>query len=256
MTPRIVVLGLFLSAAAFAAKSAKVNEAILLYDKTDFVKAKDKLVTLIDAPGLNDEDRAQALIYLAASYHALNDTSSAKAQLMRLARNHPGSKVDPGLFLPELVALADEARGEVAREDPPAVRVEKPVTGPVDPKPGAPQLHRPAPVGYAFVPFGVGQFKNGDGTKGWLFLGGEVLTLGTFALTLGMFESSKKEGQFLRWGRFEDPAQAATLHTVYMISFWTGLALVVGGVIDAVVSRPEPETLSLGVSPGGVVVRF
>src|SRR4051812_5873855 len=116
MTAHLTGLFLLLPVVALCAKSPKVNEAILLYDKTDFAKAKDKLVTLIDAPGLSEEDRAQALIYLSASYHAVGDLSSAKAQLMRLARNYPDARIDPGIFLPELVALADEARGEVGRE--------------------------------------------------------------------------------------------------------------------------------------------
>ena len=257
MTPRRLALGLvLLSSVASAAKSPKLKEAILLYDKTEFAKAKDRLVTMVDAPGLPEQDRADALIYLAASYHALGDVASAKAQLIRLARAFPGSRVDPGLFLPELVALADEARGEVAREDPPPKPPEKPEAVVAKPVPAV--AHAPPPsLGWAFVPFGVGQFKNGDNGKGALFLGGEVLTLGTFAVTLGMFEGSKLEGAFLSWGRFADPGAASTLHTVYVVSFWAGMALVAGGVIDALISHPvEASAASVHVTPNGVVVRF
>ncbi|MHB8878085.1 MAG: hypothetical protein ACYC8T_30680 [Myxococcaceae bacterium] len=255
---RLLAVALLLSSPlALAAKSAKLTEAILLYDKTEFAKAKDRLVTLVDVPSLTDEDRANALVYLAASYQALGDLSSSKAQLLRLARAFPAARVDPGLFLPELVALADEARGEVAREDPPPTPPDKPlaVAAPLQ----APGVQRAAPpsLAYAFLPFGVGQFKNGENTKGVLFLAGEVLTLGTFAVTLGMFEGSKSAGEFLSWGRFEDPATAGALHTVYLVSFWTGMALVVGGMVDAIASRSdEPAALSLRVVPNGVVVRF
>lgn len=259
MTSRLLVMGLLLSSSfAVAAKNAKVTEAILLYDKTEFAKAKDRLVTLVDLPSLTDEDRIAALTYLAASYHAVGDASSAKAQLLRLARSFPAARVDPGLFLPELVALADEARGEVAREEPQPKPVEK--AGAVEPTPGAaPGVARVTspPLVYAFIPFGVGQFKNGDTGKGALFLGAEVLTLGACAVTLTMFENSKVSGRFLKDGVFKDQAEANTLQTIYLATFWTGLAIVVGGMVEAIASRPvEVGAVSLRVLPNGLAVRF
>jgi hypothetical protein len=260
MTSRLLVMGLLLSSSfAVAAKNAKVTEAILLYDKTEFAKAKDRLVTLVDLPTLTEEDRVAALTYLAASYHAVGDVSSAKAQLLRLARAYPTARVDPGLFLPELVALADEARGEVAREEPQAKPDDKVAGGEVKPGagPGAALRVTSPPLVYSFIPFGVGQFKNGDTGKGVLFLTAEVLTLGTCVVTLTMFESSKVSGRFLREGVFTDPAAAATLQTLYLATFWTGLAVVVGGMVEAIASRPiEVAAMSVRVLPNGVAVRF
>jgi len=259
MTLRLLAVGLLLSSSlALAAKSPRVTEAILLYDKTEFAKAKDRLVTLVDLPGLTDEDRIAALTYLAASYHALGDVSSAKAQLLRLTRAFPAARVDPGLFLPELVALADEARGEVAREQPQPKPAEKAAEVAAKPGagPGSLRVTSP-PLGFAFIPFGVGQFKNGDTGKGVLFLVAEVLTLGTCAVTLGMFESSKVSGRFLKDGVFADPAAAMTLQTLYVATFWTGLAFVVGGMVEAIASRPiEVAAMSVRVLPNGMMVRF
>lgn len=55
-------------------------------------------------------ERAQARIYLAASLHALGQAAEARKQLELLAREHPEVRVDPILFPPELVTLAEAIR--------------------------------------------------------------------------------------------------------------------------------------------------
>ncbi len=110
---------------------------------------------------------------------------------------------------------------------------------------------------YSFVPFGVGQFANEQPVKGSLFLVSETLAFGTAAAAFAAFESNKIEGGLFEGGRFRDPELASTLQTTYLAAFWAGAALVVGGVVDALVSRPDPQDpVAVTFGPGSVVVRF
>jgi hypothetical protein len=83
---------------------------IALYERGDYVRARKVLKEELDAPGLSKEDRAKALLYLAASLFASGAEESARAQLEELAMQAPSFQVDPILFPPDFVALADKAR--------------------------------------------------------------------------------------------------------------------------------------------------
>src|SRR5437764_14136868 len=78
--------------------SARLNEGVKFFDAADYAKARDNLAPIVDSPGLNDSERAKARMFLAASYHALGDVQSARAQLQQLARTAPHTRLDPGLF--------------------------------------------------------------------------------------------------------------------------------------------------------------
>lgn len=242
-----------------AAPHPKVTEGIKHFDAADYGKARDALASIVDLPTLPDPDREKARMYLAAAYHALGDGASARAQLLQLARQYPSTRMDPGIFVPELIVVSDDARGEIAREPklPPAgicpqLQCPKCVENKCPPT-----VERPS-LAYAFVPFGVGQFVNRQPVKGLLFLGAELGTLGTAAVSLGIFEGLKEDGAFGVSGRFREPERAAQLQSLFLVTFWVGATLVVGGIVDAIFSRPEepPTAVSWSVGPGAVQVRF
>lgn len=263
----LAVCAFLLSAAAFAATDRRVAQGISLYDQGEFAPARDALVTVVGSPTLSREDRIQARSYLAAAYHALGDVASAKAQLLMLAREHPDARLDAGIFLPELIALADEARIDVAQEPkPPEPARPEPIDDPPRPIVRDAPVVTPAPVevvraplpdprpslGLMFVPFGVAQFALDQEVKGTLFLTGEVVAFGTSAVALAMFESNKISGPFLGGGTFRDVQKAQTLQTIHLVAGYTGLALIVGGVIDALISRADlPAGSAGGIRPQG-----
>lgn len=263
--PRLLgVLALLWGSLVFAATDSRVSSGIEHFDQGEFALARDTLVAAVEARTLSSDDRAEARAYLAAAYQALGDAASAKAQLLLLVRERPDYRLDPGLFLPELVALADQARAEVASEPKPPepVRPEPlPEASPVlTPTTVVAAPERPS-LGWMFVPFGVGQFTLGDNLKGTLFLGSEVVALGTSGVALAMFESNKTSGAFLQGGTFRDPEKAATLQTIHLVAGYTGLALMVGGVIDALMTRADqaPQhgvSLSVRYTGQGLLVRF
>jgi hypothetical protein len=83
---------------------------IALYERGDYVRARRTLTEELNTPGLSKEDQAQARLYLAAALFASGAEESAQAQLEELAMQAPSFQVDPILFPPDFVALADKAR--------------------------------------------------------------------------------------------------------------------------------------------------
>lgn len=261
------LLGLLLATAALAADE-RLDDAIELFNRAEFAKARDRLVGLADAPNLSDASRQKALTYLAASYHALGDSASAKAQLKLLARRYPKATVDPDTFLPEVLALWKQAKREVAQE----AAASPPMPPPPMPPPVArppPRLAAPAPpptpppppLGLAFVPFGVGQFANRQPGKGALFLAGEAAAFGTFAVTVSMLEDLKIKTEphtiFLNGVvQQTDKDKAELFNRIQVTAFWTGVAVAAAGVLDAVISRPSGQQANVAVTPTGVAIRF
>jgi hypothetical protein len=83
---------------------------IALYERGDYVRARRVLTEELNAPGLSKADQAKARLYLAAALFASGAEESARAQLEELAMQAPSFQVDPILFPPDFVALADKAR--------------------------------------------------------------------------------------------------------------------------------------------------
>ncbi len=84
-----------------------------------------------------------------------------------------------------------------------------------------------------FVPFGVGQFQNGDTGKGVLFATGEGLT---FAASIGTWYYLVNKYGINNQHLHVDPTEAADIRTLQQFEIGTGIAFVglyVWGVIDA-----------------------
>jgi hypothetical protein len=85
---------------------------IALYERGDYVRARRVLMEELNAPGLSKQDQAKARLYLAAALFASGAEESAQAQLEELAMQAPSFQVDPILFPPDFVALAEKARSK------------------------------------------------------------------------------------------------------------------------------------------------
>jgi hypothetical protein len=261
------------ASSALAARDQRVLKAIDLFDRAEFTRAKDLLVTLVDAPQLSDEDKLQSRIYLAASYYGLGDRASAKAQFLVLVRRYPRVELDPGLFLPEVVDLFNQARLEVLKENPSSAPVaEKGPTGPpktaviATPAPPAATPSKPSFGATTFLPFGAGQFARGDAVLGHVFLWSEVGALGLAAAAKVHFQYLKKEPS--RPWDFTQPAVVEDVGYATLVQGVFGGALIAAGVI-AVAGVAESAlraqglfawslslSLSLEPAPGGIAVRF
>ncbi|HEX8699863.1 MAG TPA: hypothetical protein VF815_13555 [Myxococcaceae bacterium] len=83
---------------------------VALYERGDYVRARKMLTEELNTPGLSKEDQAKARLYLAAALFASGAEESASRHLEELAMIAPSFKVDPILFPPDFVALAEKAR--------------------------------------------------------------------------------------------------------------------------------------------------
>jgi hypothetical protein len=86
---------------------------ITLYERGDYARARRALEDDLRSSKLSQEDRAKARLYLAAALHASGAEEAARIQLEELALTAPTFQVDPILFPPDFVALADKARKSV-----------------------------------------------------------------------------------------------------------------------------------------------
>lgn len=261
------------SSTALAARDQRVQKAIDLFDRAEFTRAKDLLVGLIEAPGLSEEDQLQARIYLAASYYGLGDRASAKAQFLALVRRYPRVSLDPGLFLPEVVDLLQEARVEIAKESgagpPPPSTASAPGTAPKPPVVPAGPFAPPAsparaPALATFLPFGAGQFARGDAALGHAFLWGEVGTLVLAAAAKIHFQYLKvgpsRPWDFSTPAYVENPSYAAAVQNVFAGSLIASGVLAVAGIAEAALRAGGPGQVAVAVavepSGGGIAVRF
>ncbi|MFL5347380.1 MAG: hypothetical protein ACJ8AT_21560 [Hyalangium sp.] len=86
---------------------------VALYERGDYVRARKELTAELNSPGLSKEDRVKARLYLAAALFASGAEDSARLQLEELFVSASTVQVDPILFPPDFVALAEKARQNV-----------------------------------------------------------------------------------------------------------------------------------------------
>lgn len=121
----------------------------------------------------------------------------------------------------------------------------------------------------AFVPFGVGQFQNGNHGLGWVFLTSEAV-LGATALTaIGVYTHFQAESSRLK--NPDNNAVVESWYTLFQVSSYSFLAVAALGIAEAHLSfvpefrelrpRPLPPKLrrgialrpSVGATPDGVM---
>ncbi len=85
---------------------------VKLYERGDYKRARRVLTEELNAPGLSKEEQAKARLYLAAALFATGAEQAASENLEQLAELAPSFQVDPILFPPDFVALAEKARAK------------------------------------------------------------------------------------------------------------------------------------------------
>lgn len=188
--------------------------------------------------------------YLAACYHWLQDERRMEEEFTVLLTLAPRHRMDPFYYPAGFIEQFESTRrrmGELHLIDPDA--------------PDQPTIPKPPPCegreisivrrSWApnLVPFGVGQFVNGDNTKGGLFLAGQVLTLGTNIGAYAAIESLRgDDGLFSH----RDAVTARRLRIVQYVSLGAFGALAIWGIVDAFMNF-EPEQRTIRVVPCPVI---
>jgi hypothetical protein len=109
----LLVTGLVLLASPQAHAGLR---GVSLYERGEYARARKVLQEELRSPALSQEERVQARLYLAAAMHASGAEESATLQLEELVLTTPNLKVDPILFPPAFVAIAERARERVEAE--------------------------------------------------------------------------------------------------------------------------------------------
>src|SRR5579862_2511368 len=99
-----------------AASNAALYQAISAHQQGRFAASRDALARLTNDASLSEDDRVTAEEYLASCQLQLKQREEAKAVLKGLFRQHPDAHLDPDVFFPELIALAEQARIDLAAE--------------------------------------------------------------------------------------------------------------------------------------------
>ena len=171
---------------------------------------------------------------LGIGYFILQRRAEAQEQFLRLLLLDPTTELDP-LYVPPIIldffakvrkdnhelleTIARERRGEGEAAKPPDL---------------TPRTKNPYAV--IFIPFGAGQFQNGEPVKGGLFLASELLTLaGNIS---GYFVSKGLKGDDGFYSPSDAKAARALRITQY-VSLGAFAALWIGGIIDAALNYRE-----------------
>jgi hypothetical protein len=244
----ICVLLLSLTSLVYAGPTEALRDAENSYLYGDYARVLRKIVPVIE-PDLQLSEpariaRAYELAGLAAFF--LEDLESAQRHFEKLIRLRPRFKLDPVKVPPPAISFFDKLRDnlkeEIARigealqkhaaEEARKMRLANQV-----------RIRRDVKVNsrtVAFLPFGVGQFQNGDQLLGQAFLTSELLTaLSSVGFFLAVESMRTESGRF----RTSDVTRARQFRNVQMLTGVTALALAILGVAEAQFSFQDRTTL-------------
>lgn len=262
--------------------SADEREALELaknpFDAGQFGEAHARLSALLDPslplceaqrpPGrcrIADPDLVeQARALDAASLLALKREGEADAQIAKILRQNPQYAPNPALFPQEVIDRFTMVRGTLRREleDIAALRAKEELQKRVAAQKAreadekwvvelqrlASERVSPASRFVAMVPFGVGQFQNGDTRLGITFAVGEVLLGGASLVAIAVV--NKIASTEVTYATSNDElarlnTQLRTASVVNQVTFAAWAALTVAGVVQAQVAfipeRPLPK---------------
>ena len=237
--------------AAPAPSDPAVAEALDAYAFGEHARACDQLTPLRARADLKPADKAQVLRHLGACKHVLGKSEGAREAWSALLELEPNAELDPVVFPPEMVSTfrrLKAARPPVETAVAPPRRVEGP---------GASTSGRaaaPAPPAksrfVAVLPFGAGQFQNGQATKGAVLAAADSVALATGVIGLALFESQKTSGGFLAGGTFKDPDLASTYQDLYVGGLLVFAGPWIYGAVDGLRHFDAPATVTLTPTGG------
>ncbi|MCB9546098.1 MAG: tetratricopeptide repeat protein [Myxococcales bacterium] len=199
------------------------------------------------------EEIVEAYELRGLSYFYLGQPDEARDVFEALVLYRPEKRLDPVRVPPPAVAFYEGIRAELKeeiRKRQEAIERKKAEEAELRKKESMVQVvvdRRRNSKLVAAVPFGVGQFQNGDDLLGGLFLGSELVAVALSATFLIASESLRQpDGLFTP----QDVDQARSLRTAQLVSGGVAAALMVGGVVHALVTfRDEIEVKRTTIQP-------
>ena len=252
-TPRLLVLAAAVLASVSRQASASTpEEDFVAAENTfrfqDYPAARRMLEALLyPEVRLTDPDQVlKAREYLGAACFWMKDEKRMEEEFTAILTRAPTYRMDPFYYPFALIDRFDGLRKRLV--DLHIITLEAP-----RPPPEGPRCERQEETIVrrsrivSFLPFGIGQFQNGDTTKGALFLTGEAVGLG---LNIGAWAGAEALRGSDGYYSADDATRARNLRYVQ----YAGLALMVGLIVWDVVDSalnfvPEDRKVDLVPCP-------
>jgi len=277
-----VCLGIAAPAAADAISD--FEKARDSFDRGSYAEAADRFRAMLDpTTGSAVDDpvlRERARSYYVACLLGLGKNEEAEREIEAILRANPGASPDPVVFptavLDRFADVRARIRAELEAKQAEKLRREQEVREKERREQEAERkrladLERLARQEthlehhsrwIAAIPFGVGQFQNGQTAGGWLFLTSETALLATTVTTAYLSQSWHAQGFNAGVDREALNSRLDTVKTVNNIAFAALGVLVAGGIAHAQLTyvpsvpsiRERPLPKSLTVAPTGAAL--
>lgn len=208
----------------------------------DYERAVELLRSLLHPTvRLVEADELRAREYLGASHWFLQHFDAAEEEFTVLLTREPEYELDAFYYPAALITFFEGVREKLVR-----LKVIVPDGDGPDEPPPAPsvvqeRVVRERSLLVAFLPFGIGQFQNGDTTKGVVFLTVETLALATNIASYFVIDALREESGFIASQNID---RAEAFEIVLYTSLGVFAAVAVGGIVDALVNfEPRVETI-------------
>jgi len=208
------------------AESEGFQKAYAMYAYGDFKEAAKQFHSLLYPLVLKDKDEIlKAYQYLGICYYILDQKLAAENEFRAILRTEPHYSLDPLFTPPQIVDFFNGLKREIGME-----------------------VQRRRALFYLnFVPFGVGQFQNGQKAKGYVLLGVEGTALLTNLVTYYARKTMETSPDVYSK---EDIKSANRLQDAQLIAFWVFVGTGVYGIVDAVWNSPtEAERDGISITP-------
>jgi tetratricopeptide (TPR) repeat protein len=253
---------------ALADDRAEVDKARSAFLRRQYDEVERRLAPFADPAAGATRDAAvlpDAYFLLAAAYFRLGRADDAAALLEAMAAKRPDAEPDPLLLPPEVVDGFADAKGRIRervaeqQKERERLRLEAEAArarakkqlderiAKLENLARVETIREPHSRWLAAVPFGVGQFQNGDKALGWVLLVGETLALVTCAATVFIYDTAIDDAYATR----DSPgvsrqylARASNAKTANVVSAITGLALGAAGLVEAQVNFVPEVTIT------------
>ncbi len=248
------------SSAAYADDRAEVDKARSAFHRKQYDEVERRLGAFADPASAAARDPAvlpDAYFLLAAAYFRLGRAEEAAALLEAMAAKRPDAEPDPLLLPPEVVDGFADAKGRIRervaeqQKERERLRLEAEAArarekralderiAKLENLARVETVREPHSRWLAAVPFGVGQFQNGDKALGWVLLVSQSVALATCAATVFIYDVAIDDAYATR----DSPgvsrqylARASNAKTANVVSAITGLALGAAGLVEAQVN--------------------
>lgn len=232
------------------------SEGVNAYLYGDYPTAVERLRPLVQPDVLlGPNDAAKAYEYLGLSFYFLDDLEQSRDYFERLIRLRPDWALDPVLVPAPTITFYNEIQREMEDEiESQRIALETLKRQEEERRIRANTReiiieNRTNSLFVACMPFGLGQFQNDQNRLGIFFLGTEVIAIG---LSMGFFVAV--EDMRMDNGLFahEDYEHAKNLQKAQLISGGLAIGLMVGGVLQALVSyRDQKNVQRTVIEPKG-----